>query len=287
MRARFVDAGGINTRILCAGEGEALLLLHPVGFSADIWLRNIDALAADRQVIALDMPNHGYTDLVRYAGRLPQVLFTEHVLAVADARGLRRFSIAGSSLGAHVAALVYFAAPARVERLVIIGSGSALSSEAELLESLPRTFENGMKAIADPTWVSCRTRIGNICFDPKAAPEEVILSQLTSYARPGMAAAYEATLKGMMDIALLRPHRILERLEAIAVPTQLLWGRQDSRSRLENAQAAALRITDCELVVLDECGHLPYAEHPEQFNRAVGRFLRGNRHARALEARGD
>jgi 2-hydroxy-6-oxonona-2,4-dienedioate hydrolase len=275
MRARFVDAGGINTRILCAGEGDALILLHGVGFSADIWLRNIDALAADRQVIALDMPNHGFTDLVPYAGKLPQVVFAEHVLAAADTLGLRRFSIAGSSLGAHVAALVYFAAPTRVERLVIICSGSALSSEAELLESLPRTFANGMKAIADPTWLSCRTRIGNICFDPAVAPDEVILSQLTSYARPGMAAAYEATLKGMMDIGLLRPHRILERLEAIEVPTQLLWGRQDSRSRLENAQAAALRIRDCELVVIEECGHLPYVEHPEQFNRAVGDFLRG------------
>ena len=274
MRARFVDAGGIRTRILHEGDGDPLILLHGVGFSADIFLRNIDALAADRQVIALDMPNHGFTDLVAYHGKLPQVLFAEHTLAVADALGLQRFSIAGSSLGAHVAALVYFAAPARVDRLSIIGSGSALSSEAELLESLPRTFANGMKAIADPTWESCRTRIGNICFDPQAVPDEVILSQLTSYARPGMAAAYEATLKGMMDIGLLRPHRILDRLEEIAVPTQLLWGRQDIRSRLENAQAAALRIRNCELVVLEECGHLPYAELPEQFNRAVDAFLR-------------
>ena len=274
MRAGFVDAGGINTRILHAGEGDPLILLHGVGFSADIWLRNIDALAVDRQVIALDLPNHGFTDLVPYQGKLPQVLFAEHVLAVADALGLQRFSIAGSSLGAHVAALVYFNAPTRVDRLVIIGSGSALSSEAELLESLPRTFANGIKAIADPTWESCRTRIGNICFDPATVPDEVILSQLTSYARPGMAEAYKATLEGMMDIELLRPHRILDRLEEIVVPTQLLWGRQDSRSRLENAQAAAPRIRDCELVVLEECGHLPYAEHPEQFNRLVGDFLR-------------
>jgi pimeloyl-ACP methyl ester carboxylesterase len=273
MRARFVVAGGVNTRVLYAGEGESLLLLHPVGFSADIWVRNIDALGEDRRVVAVDLLNHGFTDLVPYAGRLPQVMFAEHVLAVADALGLKRFSVAGSSLGAHVGALVYFAAPERVERLVIIGSGSALSSEAELLESLPRTFANGMKAIADPTWQSCRTRIGNICFDPNTVPDEVILSQLTSYARPGMAAAYEATLRGMMDIELLRPHRILGRLEDIAVPTQLLWGRQDIRSKLENAQAAALRIPDCELIVLEECGHLPYSEKPEEFNRAVRDFL--------------
>ena len=273
MRARFVDVGGINTRILCAGQGKPLLLLHPVGFSADIWLRNIDVLAEQWQVIAVDMPNHGFTDFVSYDGKVPQAVFTDHVLALADALHIERFSIAGSSLGAHVAALVYFADPARVDRLVIIGSGSALSSEKELLESLPRTFENAMKALADPTSASCRTRIQNICFDPQAAPEEVILSQLTSYARPGMVSAYQATLKGMMDIESLRPYRILERLEEISVPTQLIWGRQDTRSRLANAKAAARRITDCELVVLENCGHLPYAEHPEKFNAEIGRFL--------------
>jgi hypothetical protein len=58
----------------------------------------------------------------------------------------------------------------------------------------------------------------------------VILSQLTSYARPGMAEAYKATLEGMMDIELLRPHRILDRLEEIAVPTQLLWGARTSEA---------------------------------------------------------
>ena len=273
MRAKFVDAGGIKTRILFEGEGDAIFLLPGVGFSADIFVKNIDALAVGRQVIAVDMPNHGFTDIVPYGGKLPQSLFAEHLVSLADALGLRRFSVAGSSLGAHVAVLVYFLVPDRVEKLIVIGSGSALSSETELLQSLPQTFENGMRAIADPTWESCRKRAGNICYDPEAVPDEILLSQLTSYARPGMAAAYEATLKGMMNIELLRPHRILGRLEEIDVPTQLIWGRQDIRSRLENALLAAPRIKDCELIVLEECGHMPYAELPAQFNRVVADFL--------------
>jgi 2-hydroxy-6-oxonona-2,4-dienedioate hydrolase len=274
MKAGFVDAAGLSTRILEAGEGPALLLLHPVGLSADIWLRNIDALAeAGRRVIAIDSPNHGFTDLVEYGERTPQELFARHALAVADALGIDRFSVAGSSLGGHVAALMYFLAPARVERLVVIGSGTAFSPEAELAQSLPRTFENAMKAIAAPTWAGCRARMANMCFSAASVPEEVILGQLTSYARPGMREAYEATLRGLMDMPRQRPHRILERLERIAIPVLILWGRQDSRSKVENASAASPRIPDCDLSILEDCGHLPCLEYPEQFNALLVQFL--------------
>lgn len=83
----------------------------------------------------------------------------------------------------------------------------------------------------------------------------------------------KSTLKGMMDLDGMRAHSVLGRLEDIAVPTQIIWGRQDNRSRVANAEAAALRIRDCELVVFDECGHLPYAEYPDKFNAALGGFL--------------
>lgn len=274
MKAAFVEAGGIRTRLLEAGEGPALFLLHPVGLSADIWLRNIDALAeTGRRVVAIDSPNHGFTDLVDYGAQVPQELFARHALAVADALGIDRFSVAGSSLGGHVAALMYFLAPSRVERLVVIGSGTAFSPEDELAQSLPRTFENAMKAISAPTWAGCRIRMANMCFSPASVPEEVILGQLTSYARPGMREAYEATLRGLMDMPRQRPHRILERLEQIAIPVLVLWGRQDPRSKVENAKAASPRIPDCDLCILEDCGHLPCAEYPQLFNAALGQFL--------------
>ncbi len=59
-----VEADGRSIRVGRAGEGEAtpVVLIH--GFSGDLenWLFTIPALAADRPVIALDLPGHGGSD---------------------------------------------------------------------------------------------------------------------------------------------------------------------------------------------------------------------------------
>jgi len=273
MRVRYVNAGGINTRCIVAGEGPPLLLLHGVGMSADSWIRNIVPLARGRTVVAVDMLNHGFTDFVSYDGAAPQKKLVEHVLAVADALGYERFSIGGSSFGAQIATLVHFAAGHRVDNLVIVGSGTSFNTEAELAVTLPSVLRNALDAYSDPTWESCRRRMENVVFDPAAVPDEILLSQLTSYARPGMADAYKRTLAGMMDLDLVRPYRFLERLEEITVRTFIVWGRQDIRGPVERAIEASRRIPDCRIAVFENCGHFPYMEHPEDFNAAVDRFL--------------
>lgn len=260
-------------RYLRAGSGPALLLLHPVGFSAELWLRNMRELGRTHTVYAPDLYNHGFSALVDYAGAVPQDLFARQSIAFADAMGVREMSVVGSSLGAHVAALVYFMAPGRVRHLVIVGSGTSFSPESELAASLPNTYANAMRAIESPSWDKCITRMRNLCFDLKDVPTEIILPQLTSYARPGFRGAYDATLKGMMDLDRVRPFRIAERLDRIKVPTQIVWGRQDPRSKVENAIHAAGVIPNCELLVMEECGHLPYLEHPAAFNGALADFL--------------
>jgi 2-hydroxy-6-oxonona-2,4-dienedioate hydrolase len=273
LQVGFVALDGGAVRYLRTGSGPALLLLHPVGFSAELWLRNLRELGRSFTVFAPDLYNHGFSALVDYAGSVPQDLFARQALAFADAMGVQRMSVAGSSLGAHVAALVYFMAPERVRHLVIIGSGTSFSPESELAASLPNTYANAMRAIESPSWDKCITRMRNLCFDLRDVPTEIILPQLTSYARPGFREAYDATLKGMMDLDRVRPFRIAERLDKITVPTQIIWGRQDPRSKVENAIDAAGRIRDCELLVLENCGHLPYLEYPQQFNAAVAAFL--------------
>ncbi|HLT99629.1 MAG TPA: alpha/beta hydrolase [Burkholderiaceae bacterium] len=273
LRVGFVDVGGINTRYLHAGSGPALVLLHGVGMSADIWFKNIPYLARSHRVIALDMLNHGFTDLAPYEGVAPQQKITEHILASLDALGIDKFSVAGSSFGGQVAALVYFAAPQRVENLIIIGSGTSFNPEAEFAASLARVLQTALQAFDDPTWESCRKRMESVVYTPSSVPDELLLSQLTSYARSGMADAYKATLAGMMDLDLVRPFRLLERLDQLRARTLIVWGRQDIRGAVERALAASEVIPDCTIEVFEECGHFPHLEHPRRFNQVVSDFL--------------
>ncbi|WP_425490261.1 alpha/beta fold hydrolase [Nocardioides daedukensis] len=61
-------------------------------------------------------------------------------------------------------------------------------------------------------------------------------------------------------------------LPQIAVPTLLIWGRQDVRSPLSVAHQFHEAIPNSTLVVINDAGHLSHLERPEQVNRAVREF---------------
>lgn len=276
MQAAFIDVDGVQTRYLFEGDrGMPVLLVHGLGVSADLWLRNIDVLARDFRVVAPDLLGHGFTDGVDLAGGPPQPRLVEHVLGVADALGFERFAIVGSSLGALVSSLVYFAAPDRVRGLVIVGSGSTFNTDEELARSVTAAFDNAIDAIDHPSVETSRRRLANIQRDPSTVPEEILLAQITSYARPAVKAFYREAVAGIKGATASKEHRVYDRLEEIAVPVMLVSGHEDPRAHFERAVQAAERIPDCTLVPVSGCGHQPHVEHPALFNERVGAFLRG------------
>lgn len=66
VRLHYVDAAGVRTRCLEAGESNSasipVLFLHGSGGHLEAYTRNILPHAEDRHVLAIDMIGHGYTD---------------------------------------------------------------------------------------------------------------------------------------------------------------------------------------------------------------------------------
>ena len=63
--SRFVEAGGLTWHVQRMGPNTAdappLLLLHGTGAATHSWRGLLPLLAADRDVIAPDLPGHGFT----------------------------------------------------------------------------------------------------------------------------------------------------------------------------------------------------------------------------------
>lgn len=274
MRVRFAEIDKVPTRYYCEGSGYPVLLVHGAGLSADSWLRNIDALARDFMVVAPDTLGHGFTGSGAYSSGPPHPHIVNHLVALIDTLGIDRFTVVGSSFGALMASLVYFKAPDRVDKLVIVSSGSSFNSEDEVRERQPNAYKNGLSAFSNPTLEACRKRLENIFYDPGKVPDQLVFMQMTMYAMPGAMESYERRFKGMMDIEATRPHRIVDRVEQIKVPTLLLWGRQDPRGILARAKEAVKRLPNGRLVIFDRCGHHPHMEYPQEFNQLVRQFIK-------------
>jgi pimeloyl-ACP methyl ester carboxylesterase len=97
--------------------------------------------------------------------------------------------------------------------------------------------------------------------------------QLTSYALADRAAAYRATIEGSIAMMEHQGARVLKRLEEIRVPTRVIVGRNDVRADWQTHVAGVARMPQATLSIYEGCGHLPFMEHADRFNREARDFL--------------
>ncbi|MFZ5778640.1 MAG: alpha/beta fold hydrolase [Pseudomonadota bacterium] len=276
MRMQVIDVAGTETRCVLAGDPDApaVFLLHGLALTADVWLRNVDALAKTHRVVAPDMLGHGFT---RPATEAPVDIPAKlrHLRDLANTLGIDELSLCGSSYGALISALFFLENKDRVSKLVINGSGSCFNTEEQLVaqvKKLHALYEPSLTRSTPEMW---RDRIGNNFFDTSKIPAELLLIAPLCYAQPWAARRWAETMATMGDAARFRPFRILERLEDITVPSLIVWGRDDKGGSLESATAAVRRMPHARMVTFDACGHYPMIEHPEDYNRLVSEFLGG------------
>ncbi|HZQ62158.1 MAG TPA: alpha/beta fold hydrolase [Casimicrobiaceae bacterium] len=274
MKAQFVDVGGLRTRCLVAGQGDAVLLVHPVGYPAEVFARTIAGLEDRFHLIAPDLPGQGFTAPPPTWNRAPQLIMADHVIELTRVLGLSKFSLLGSSLGGLVAALVALRAPERVAKLVLVGTGSVFNEPREQAAVLEQVYANGSRAYADPSLATLRARIANTCHGMPEA-EDVLLATMTAYAWPGAREAYRAIIDGLIASIMERDATVFERLEQIRVPTLVVVGANDVRTSFEAHRRGAERMRDARVIQLPACGHLPFLERPGEFNAALAAFLHG------------
>jgi pimeloyl-ACP methyl ester carboxylesterase len=116
-----VAVNGLDYYYEIHGAGEPLLLLHGGLGSIDMFGPVLPALAATRQVIAVDLHGHGRTAL---GGRdISLIDMGDDMAAILDKLGYRQVDVMGYSLGGGVAFRLAVQHPASVRRLVVVSAG--------------------------------------------------------------------------------------------------------------------------------------------------------------------
>jgi pimeloyl-ACP methyl ester carboxylesterase len=82
---------------------------------------------------------------------------------------------------------------------------------------------------------------------------------------------------GFRAMAHASAEDLRDALPQIKVPTLLVYGDKDVRAPMTVAKNLHAALSDSTLVVLPGTGHLCNIEAPEEFNRAVRKFLRDSR----------
>ena len=252
------------------GSGPPVLFVHGLGGSWQNWLENMPFFAAaGRRAIALDLPGFGSSPMPPWEISVPA--YGRLLNGFCAALGLDDVVLVGNSLGGFIAAETAIAMPAWIDRLVLVSAAGI--SHAEMKRG-PVVAGARMLHLLNPVAQNLnaaglrRPGLRQIAFQgvfrhPQRIRRELLYEfSVNGVGRPGF----------LPSVASLTGYDFLHRLEEIAVPTLIVWGRDDLVVPASDAPGYRDRISDCELQIFDDCGHVPMAEHPFRFNRAVAHF---------------
>ena len=277
LKQTFCDAGGIRTRVIEAGSGYPLFLLHGTGGHAEAYSRNIAAHAEHFRVIAYDMVGHGYTDApdIDYG----EQAYVDHLLSLMDAMEIQAAHLSGESLGGSVAAWFALRHPERAGRIVL-NTGLPLSPNTRQgIDQMKDFLARSRKATGTPTREALALRMKWLFLDEASLTEELLETRFRIYSQPGRAAVIrkltERAIGGLIDPASQKTWYRPGQLRELTCPTLLLWTNHNPGQPVELARQAAADIPDARVVVLENSAHWPQWEEPEAFNRAHIEFLLG------------
>lgn len=266
---RVVDVGGVATRVVEAGSGPALIMIHGTGGHLEAYARNVRELSQEFHVILYDMPGHGWSSK-------PDVPYTidylsDHLVTLMDVLRVDRASLSGESLGGWVAAWTAAHHPDRVEGMVLNTPGN-ITNKPEVMESLKKS---SMKAVEDASVEAVRSRVEWLFYDKSLVTDELVLLRLDIYSQHDFAKAMENIL-AVQNWDYRKPYVWSpEWCENITAPTLLLWTDHDPTASTEEANLLLAWIPDSRLEVIKGAGHWPQWERPEEFHEAHVRFLKG------------
>lgn len=252
-----------------AGAGHPVVLVHGGGPGATGWSNfhpNIETLARQFRVFAIDLPGWGKSQAVHYEQRDNSGAIGEFL----DALGIARAALVGNSMGGSSCIRLAYERPELVSHLVTLGSSSGtpgLFDAAGLTE--------GVKALEaayfQPGAETMRRFIATMAFDARYVTDEFVAERVqAALARPEHIEGWKTGHgKPMVRIDQAR-------LAAITAPTLLVHGRDDRTVNFTAALHLSRQIADSRVLIVNRCGHWVQLEHAAEFNRSVASFLAGN-----------
>jgi pimeloyl-ACP methyl ester carboxylesterase len=261
MATRFVDRVAVEID----GEGDAVLLIHGLGGSSNVWTPVMPALARQR-AIRPDLPGSARSS--RVEGPLSIERFVEAMLRVCSAVGVERAHVAAHSLGTIVAFHLAVAAPGLVRSLALFGP---LLAPADAIrpgirargEKARSEGEAGMQEIANAL-VQAATSSETKARRPVAVAlvREVLMRQPPD--------GYARTCDALADAQAADAAKI-------TCPVLLVTGDEDAVAPAQAVRQIAERIPGCRLEILRGCGHWTTIEKPDECNDLLRRFYEANR----------
>lgn len=284
-----INVDGVNINCYYAGNGkDTIILLHGAGVDSALlsWAEVIPLLSSNYRVIAPDLPGYGAS--YRIDGEYTLEFYTNIVKGVIDGFDISPVILTGLSLGGGIGLNMALTYPELVKFLIPVDAWGLFAKlpwhrltywyTRSKLNAKIYAWTGKYRLLI--RWLLEYSLIG----DKTKVTDELITEVQQALLEPGAGKPFISFQKSEITPTGLKTD-LFSRLGEITIPTLLIHGSKDKAVPVRHAIDACKKIPDCELYLMEGCKHWPQKERPEEFARAILKYLgkQGNRQTASRE----
>lgn len=232
------------------GNGPVIVLLHGLFGALSNFEKVIQHFQDKYTILFPQLPLYTSSLLDSTVGGM--VKFVHNIL---EEKQYSKIHIVGNSLGGHIGLVYALKYPERIASITLTGSSGLF--ENSLGDGYPNK-EN---------YEYVKQKTAYTFYDPKHASKELVDEVYETVNNRAKAIRVIALAKSALR------HNLRNDLQKIDIPVNLIWGKNDTITPVFVAKEFHQLLPQSEINLLDECGHAPMMEQPEQFNAILDRFL--------------
>lgn len=279
----FVKAdGGIHIYCRVFGKGKPIIIVHGgPGSTQDYLLPQMAKLAENNRVIIYDQRGCKRSLDEINDSSIQVETFINDIESIRKSFGYTKIILIGHSWGGFLSMEYAIAYPESLEKLVLMNTAPASSKDYDLLISeftrRMAPFQNQLKTIKESREFMEGNPVAHeeyyriiyrrYCYEPEKA------DLLDLYASPGDCLNAQKVSEIFTRNLFSKPFDLHKQLNSVNVPTLIIHGDSDVVPPIA-AQNIHESIQGSAYILMENCGHFPYVENPDQLFKHLNAFLR-------------
>ena len=244
------------------GQGEPVVMLHGWAMHTGVWRVFAEALAAQAQVMCLDLPGHGFSESVEpyTLEQLVEVIYAE--------LPEQPCTLVGWSLGGAVALRLAEKYPQRIKSLVLIASNPHFIKTDEWqgvpVQTLNEFTRNVQKNSAQTLLRFLSMQVQQM-DDSKSCLKKIKLA---------MQECVPPELKVLMaGLVILQATDLRPALSHLNIPAMMILGELDTLVPVLLGKQCQILQAQLRLEVIAGAGHIPFITHQQQVLTLMHEFM--------------
>ena len=245
------------------GSGSTpIIFVHGFPFNKSFWQPQMEFLKGTQHVIAYDIRGFGKSTPGKEEDSMG--LFADDLVKFMDALQIDKAIVCALSMGGYILLNAVHHYPQRFKAIILSDTQCIADShevKVKRKETISQIKTEGLEKFAEEfvTTIFC-----NKSLDTKKEVVEKIKNMIL--------ATPPATITGTLKALAARWH-MCSSLNEISIPTLILCGTEDKLTPLAQSEFMFKNIKNSTLHSINNAGHLPNLEQPEEFNRHLTDFI--------------